>query len=131
MLMSFLAATVNPQGTACPHALKMVACQLLLEITSFLRETLQSLPKPRKMDRGGLSGMNRGARDSEFLEIPTVTMAPASPQPPTRNASGSSTTSSPPHPRHSICVNPSVDSPLCESNLQSSHVICSEPLRAL
>nr|XP_054770882.1 protein unc-80 homolog [Lytechinus pictus] len=105
-------ATVNPVGTACPHALKMVACQLLLEITSFLRETLQSLPKPRKMDRGGLSGMNRGARDSEFLEIPTVTMAPASPQPPTRNASGSSTTSSPPHPRHSICVNPSVDSPL-------------------
>lgn len=38
-------ATVNHTGSDCPYALKMVACQLLLEITTFLRETFQYLPK--------------------------------------------------------------------------------------
>ncbi|CAD5116523.1 DgyrCDS5405 [Dimorphilus gyrociliatus] len=38
-------ATVNHSGSDCPYALKMVACQLLLEITTFLRETFQYLPK--------------------------------------------------------------------------------------
>ncbi|XP_023210931.1 protein unc-80 homolog [Centruroides sculpturatus] len=36
--------TVNQSGNACPFALKMTACQLLLEITAFLRETYQYLP---------------------------------------------------------------------------------------
>ncbi|XP_022249198.1 protein unc-80 homolog isoform X2 [Limulus polyphemus] len=37
-------ACVNPMGNNCPYALKMAACQLLLEITAFLRETYQYLP---------------------------------------------------------------------------------------
>ncbi|XP_049335810.1 protein unc-80 homolog isoform X7 [Astyanax mexicanus] len=39
--------TVNPSKCACPFALKMAACQLLLEITTFLRETFPCLPRPR------------------------------------------------------------------------------------
>ena len=37
-------AFVNPSGNECPFALKLVACQLLYEITAFLRETHQYLP---------------------------------------------------------------------------------------
>nr|XP_055069097.1 protein unc-80 homolog isoform X7 [Misgurnus anguillicaudatus] len=39
--------TVNPTKCGCPFALKMSACQLLLEITTFLRETFPCLPRPR------------------------------------------------------------------------------------
>ncbi|XP_036021759.1 protein unc-80 homolog isoform X23 [Mus musculus] len=39
--------TVNPSKCGCPFALKMAACQLLLEITTFLRETFSCLPRPR------------------------------------------------------------------------------------
>ncbi|XP_022101911.1 protein unc-80 homolog isoform X3 [Acanthaster planci] len=100
-------ATVNPSGTACPHALKMVACQLLCEITAFLRETYQSLPKPRKVDRGGFG--RAPTRDSEFLELPSSS-APNMTAVQRQASAGSSVTSSPPPPRHSA---PStvVDSP--------------------
>nr|XP_027221615.1 protein unc-80 homolog [Penaeus vannamei] len=37
--------SVNSGGAECPTALKMVAVQLLLEITAFLRETYTGLPK--------------------------------------------------------------------------------------
>ncbi|XP_029696084.1 protein unc-80 homolog isoform X13 [Takifugu rubripes] len=39
--------TVNPTKCGCPFALKMAACQLLLEITTFQRETFPCLPRPR------------------------------------------------------------------------------------
>ncbi|XP_069471989.1 protein unc-80 homolog isoform X5 [Ambystoma mexicanum] len=41
------ACTVNPTKCGCPFALKMAACQLLLEITTFLRETFPCMPRPR------------------------------------------------------------------------------------
>ncbi|GIX99042.1 protein unc-80 homolog [Caerostris extrusa] len=37
-------ACVNPGGSDCPFALQISACQLLLEITAFMRETYQYLP---------------------------------------------------------------------------------------
>ncbi|GAB6032279.1 hypothetical protein CHUAL_010920 [Chamberlinius hualienensis] len=40
--------SVNSTGSGCPVALKLIACQLLLEITAFLRETYQYLPKSTK-----------------------------------------------------------------------------------
>ncbi|KFQ63758.1 Protein unc-80, partial [Pelecanus crispus] len=40
-------STVNPTKCCCPFALKMAACQLLLEITTFLRETFPNMPRPR------------------------------------------------------------------------------------
>lgn len=42
-------ASVNPHGNDCPHALKLIACVLLYEITSFLRDTYVMLPKASKL----------------------------------------------------------------------------------
>lgn len=42
-------SSVNPNGTDCPPALKLIACLILYEITAFLRETYQTLPKASKM----------------------------------------------------------------------------------
>lgn len=42
-------ASVNPHGNDCPPALKLIACLVLYEITAFLRETYQSLPKSSKL----------------------------------------------------------------------------------
>uniref|UniRef100_UPI00358FE682 protein unc-80 homolog n=1 Tax=Myxine glutinosa TaxID=7769 RepID=UPI00358FE682 len=44
--------SVNPTKCGCPYAVKMAACQLLLEITSFLRETFPVLPRPRTEPSG-------------------------------------------------------------------------------
>ncbi|XP_055382818.1 protein unc-80 homolog isoform X2 [Condylostylus longicornis] len=41
-------SSVNSKGNDCPHALKLIACVLLFEITTFLRETYQTLPKASK-----------------------------------------------------------------------------------
>ncbi|KAJ8031313.1 Protein unc-80-like [Holothuria leucospilota] len=104
-------AAVNPTGHACPPGLKFIACQLLLEVTSFLRDTYQHLPKPRKSER------NTGRfRDSEFLNVPTFSVQPSpSGQ---RHTSGSSTTSSPPNPnpRQSL-GNTGLDSPAGERKI--------------
>lgn len=40
---------INPSGTNCPFALQNIVCLLLLEITSFLRETYQYMPKKINM----------------------------------------------------------------------------------
>ncbi|GLG97294.1 Protein unc-80 homolog [Gryllus bimaculatus] len=37
--------SVNLYGSECPVALRLIACMLLLEITAFLREAYQTLPK--------------------------------------------------------------------------------------
>lgn len=42
-------ASVNPTGHECPPALKLIACLVLYEITAFLRETYQTLPKASKL----------------------------------------------------------------------------------
>ncbi|XP_076183174.1 unc80, NALCN channel complex subunit isoform X2 [Ptiloglossa arizonensis] len=42
-------ASINGYGSQCPIALRLAACILLLEITAFLRETYQTLPKFNKL----------------------------------------------------------------------------------
>ena len=42
-------SSVNPHGNDCPHALKLIACVLLFEITAFLRDTYIMLPKASKL----------------------------------------------------------------------------------
>ncbi|XP_020299995.1 protein unc-80 homolog isoform X4 [Pseudomyrmex gracilis] len=42
-------ASINGYGSQCPFALRLVACILLLEVTAFLRETYQTLPKASKL----------------------------------------------------------------------------------
>ena len=44
---------MNSGGAECPMALKMIAVQVLLEITSFLRETYPNLPKSSRMSVRG------------------------------------------------------------------------------
>jgi len=44
-VISLFTASVNLYGMECPIALRLLACILLLEITAFLRETYQTLPK--------------------------------------------------------------------------------------
>lgn len=44
-----LSASVNPNGSNCPPALRLIACLVLYEITAFLRETYQTLPKTSKL----------------------------------------------------------------------------------
>ncbi|XP_055887561.1 protein unc-80 homolog isoform X2 [Biomphalaria glabrata] len=44
-------ASVNQKGKECPYALKMLACLVLVEITTFLRETFQYLPRSRSQKR--------------------------------------------------------------------------------
>jgi protein unc-80 len=38
-------STVNKEGGAWPFVLKFVVCQLLMEITAYIRETYKSVPK--------------------------------------------------------------------------------------
>ncbi|XP_059490383.1 protein unc-80 homolog isoform X4 [Neocloeon triangulifer] len=42
-------SSIGLMGLQCPLALRMVACLLLLEITTFLRETYQALPKSSRL----------------------------------------------------------------------------------
>jgi len=51
---AFVSATVNYTGSDCPYSLKMIACHLLLEITSFLRETYQHMPRSRTSRQSGV-----------------------------------------------------------------------------
>jgi hypothetical protein len=46
-LISFIShlGLINPDGNNCPFALQNIICLLLLEVTSFLRETYQYMPK--------------------------------------------------------------------------------------
>ena len=44
-------ASVNPHGNDCPHALKLIACVLLFEITAFLRDIYVTLPKASKLHK--------------------------------------------------------------------------------
>lgn len=46
---------VNDSGARCPLALQLVAAQLLLEVTAFLRETFRTIPRSR-MANGKVSG---------------------------------------------------------------------------
>ncbi|XP_060527222.1 protein unc-80 homolog isoform X3 [Cylas formicarius] len=42
-------ASINTFGSNCPTALRLIACVLLQEITAFLRETYQTLPKSSRI----------------------------------------------------------------------------------
>ncbi|KAJ1528104.1 hypothetical protein ONE63_008019 [Megalurothrips usitatus] len=46
-------ASVNLYGLESPMALRLVACMLLMEITAFMRETFQTLPKASRSSQRG------------------------------------------------------------------------------
>jgi hypothetical protein len=51
----FLLAIVNRSGHDCPYSLRVIACLLLYEITSFLRETYETLPKLSNIPTTGVN----------------------------------------------------------------------------
>ncbi|XP_056632405.1 protein unc-80 homolog isoform X2 [Diorhabda sublineata] len=46
-------ASIHSYGSSCPMALRLIACVLLQEITAFLRETYQTLPKSSRIIEKG------------------------------------------------------------------------------
>ncbi|KAK0415429.1 hypothetical protein QR680_011941 [Steinernema hermaphroditum] len=46
-------------GEKCPPALRMVACQLLYQITAFLRETFQTIPRAKHAQKSATSGWEK------------------------------------------------------------------------
>lgn len=51
----YLLAIVNRTGHDCPYSLRYIACLLLCEITTFLRETYESLPKLSSIHPAGVN----------------------------------------------------------------------------
>ena len=64
-------ASVNPNGNDCPFALKMAATQVLLEITTFLRESHQYLPT--RSSRASVSNPKAGDKMSGGVEARAIT----------------------------------------------------------
>lgn len=50
----FLAVVNDETGENCPPALRLIAVFLLQEITAFMRETFQTIPRTRGQSRPGL-----------------------------------------------------------------------------
>ncbi|XP_065573108.1 protein unc-80 homolog isoform X4 [Artemia franciscana] len=57
-------AIVNPDGKGCPWVVRLAACHLLLEITTFLRDTYRRLPRASKPSLRGLEKAFWGDRAS-------------------------------------------------------------------
>jgi len=55
ILLLFVIAIVNRSGHDCPYSLRIMACLLLYEITSFLRETYDTLPKLSSIHPTGMN----------------------------------------------------------------------------
>jgi hypothetical protein len=51
----FLLAIVNRTCHDCPYSLRAIACLVLYEITSFLRETYETLPKLSSIPPAGVN----------------------------------------------------------------------------
>ncbi|GBP89583.1 Protein unc-80 homolog [Eumeta japonica] len=73
----------KPIGSDCPRALRLVACVLLLEITAFLRETYQNLPKTCRSslkDRGPWDRVYREANRRWSMALSSMGHSQASAQ---------------------------------------------------
>lgn len=68
--MFLFADTVNPNGNNCPYALKMLACLVLEEITTFLRETFQYLPRKKQKLEPGWDKHLTSRRYSSIISSP-------------------------------------------------------------
>jgi hypothetical protein len=54
----FILAIVNRSDHDCPYSLQFIVCLLLYEITSFLRETYETLPKLSSLSTPTISGVH-------------------------------------------------------------------------
>ena len=65
-------AIVNRSGHDCPYSLRIMACLLLYEITSFLRETYDTLPKLSSIPTAGMNFRQQRANNQPTSAPPTV-----------------------------------------------------------
>ena len=65
-------AVVNRSGHDCPYSLRMMACLLLYEITSFLRETYDTLPKLSSIPPTAMNFRQQRANNQPTSAPPTV-----------------------------------------------------------
>lgn len=66
-------SSVNPAGNECPFAIRFAACQVLLEITVFLRETHQYVPSRGASGRPSFSKQGEGKPVTHTHEPRTIT----------------------------------------------------------
>ncbi|CAF3522158.1 unnamed protein product [Rotaria socialis] len=66
-------AIVNRSGHDCPYSLRVVACLLLYEITSFLREVYDTLPKLSSIPTAGVNGRQQQTQrtNNQGFNVPT------------------------------------------------------------
>lgn len=60
-------ASIHAYGSKCPMPLRLIACVLLQEITTFLRETYQNLPKSSKI--GGVMWWSTLLFGQQLIEL--------------------------------------------------------------
>jgi hypothetical protein len=58
-------AIVNPSGRDCPYSLQLIVCLLLYEITIFLRETYETLPKLSSLPTTGIHSRQQRTNNSQ------------------------------------------------------------------
>jgi hypothetical protein len=56
---------VNPTNHDCPYSLQLIACLLLYEITIFLRETYDTLPKLPSLSTMGMQSRQQRTNNSQ------------------------------------------------------------------
>jgi hypothetical protein len=56
---------VNPSGHDCPYSLQLIVCLLLYEITIFLRETYETLPKLSSLSTTGIHHRQQRTNNSQ------------------------------------------------------------------
>ena len=66
-----LAASVNPSGRDFPWSLRLAACMLLFEITSFLRDSYRRLPRSTRVSVR--SGNDKSHGNAGSLNVGSVT----------------------------------------------------------
>jgi hypothetical protein len=71
-------AIVNRSGHDCPYSLRIMACLLLYEITSFLRETYDTLPKLSSIPPAGVNFRQQQQRSNNQTTSPPQTLVETS-----------------------------------------------------
>lgn len=70
IVLNFLLAIVNRSGHDCPYSLRIMVCLLLYEITSFLRETYDSLPKLSSLHPTGMNFRQQQRGNTQATSVP-------------------------------------------------------------
>lgn len=74
----FRLAVVNRSSHDCPYSLRIMVCLLLYEITSFLRETYDSLPKLSSLHPTGMNFRQQQRGTNQAPSVPQTVLETSS-----------------------------------------------------